>query len=44
MELVGIEHILRSDQLVKVAVDQASYREKQVHIDEVKEMCFLIIT
>ena len=44
MELIGIEHILISYQLVKVAVDQASYREKQVHIDELKAMCFLLIT
>ena len=41
MELAGKENILRSDKLVKVAGDQDSYKEKQVQVDEMKEMFFL---
>ena len=44
MDLDGGEKILRSDQKVKVAGDQVSSEEKQAHIDEIKAICFLLIT
>ena len=42
MELVRGENILRSDQLVKLAGDQASSKENQVQIDEMKAIFFLL--
>ena len=42
MELAGGENILRINQLVKVAVYQSSSKEKQVRIDEMKVMHFLL--
>ena len=34
--------ILKSNRLVKVDGDQASSKEKQVQIDDIKAMCFLL--
>ena len=42
MEIFGGGNILRSDQLVNVAGYQASPKEKQVKVDEIKEMCFFL--
>ena len=42
MELAGVEKILSSNKLVKVAGYQASTKEKQIQVDKMKEMCFLI--
>ena len=38
----GGENIIRSNQLVKVAVYQASSKEKQVQFNDMKAMCFLL--
>ena len=42
MDLAGGEKTLRSDKLVKVAGYLAPSKEKQVHMDEMTEMCFLL--
>ena len=42
MDPAGGENILRSNQLFKVAGYQASSKEKQVQIEKMKEMCFLL--
>ena len=42
MELAGGERILKVDQLVEVDGDHVSSKEKQVHIDEMKVMCFFL--
>ena len=42
MELAGGGNITRSNQLVKVAGDQASSKEKKVQVDKMKEMCLLL--
>ena len=42
MELVGGENILRSDQLVKVARERSSSKEKQFQFYKMKAMCFLL--
>ena len=42
MELVGGDNIIKSNKLVKVARDQASSKEDQVQIDDMKAICFLI--
>ena len=41
MELARWEDILRSDQLIKVAGDQASSRKKYVQVDKMKAIFFL---
>ena len=42
MYLSGGENILRRDQLFKVAGYQASSKEKQVQVDKMKALCFLL--
>ena len=36
------EKILRRNQLIKVAVNQASFKEKKNQVDKMKAMCFLL--
>ena len=42
IELSRGQNILRINQLVKVAGHQASYKENQVQVDEMRAMCFLL--
>ena len=42
MELAGGKNIIRSDQLFKVDGYQASYKEKQVKVDKMREIFFLL--
>ena len=41
-ELAGIENILRSNQIIKVDGYQASYKKKQVQVDKIKAIFFLL--